>query len=407
MAVGRAAFLKTSKFSAALTPRAQVNPSPAREFRVTHAKQGDATSPDGGVTHRETSVSHAPAQTGPWEVARGGLRSKWPSFSAAAGVASPSGIPESAAQRRALDRLLNLGVLGAAGALGTAAILASHVDLWAFYTQSVATHPIEAKGCISGVVYSLGDLVAQIYEGRDVGEWDRMRLARSGICGLLAHGPLSHFYYVGLDHLLAEQAWVSAPPASVPAMHEVYVVPLIAMLPHPRCTQIPIDSWLMPVVKIGIDQTAWSMFWNSFYYVLLGILKFESPSIIGATVRNSWWDLLKAGWRLWPLVHIFTYGVIPVEHRLLFVDSVELAWVSILSVYAQQQRTNRMHGLAPAMVACALPGGDGEGGDPAEEILRGMQVEREIIFEDAFGRVVASPADVYSMAALEGRSMDG
>lgn len=48
-------------------------------------------------------------------------------------------------------------------------------------------------------------------------------------------------------------------------------------------------------------------------------------------------------------------------------------WVTILSLYGQQQRrAMEAHGLGP--VACALPGGDGEGGDPAEEILRGMQV---------------------------------
>lgn len=154
------------------------------------------------------------------------------------------------------------------------------------------------------------------------------------------------------------------------------------------------------------------------------------------TVRNTWWDLLKAGWRLWPFVHIVTYGLLPVQHRLLFVDSVELVrgwqgaalhrlgvpfaplclpwwlviglhgcaqcgwppcplpppapppntlsaialsvrlqvWVTILSLYGQQQRRALAAHGAVGPVACALPGGDGEGGDPVEEILRGIQV---------------------------------
>lgn len=62
--------------------------------------------------------------------------------------------------------------------------------------------------------------------------------------------------------------------------------------------------WLTPVLKMGIDQTAWSLFWNTTYYVLLGAMKLESPATIAQTVRNTWWDLLKAGWRLWPFVHI-------------------------------------------------------------------------------------------------------
>jgi hypothetical protein len=31
-----------------------------------------------------------------------------------------------------------------------------------------------------------------------------MRIVRSGLCGLLAHGPLSHLYYVALDHAFAQ-----------------------------------------------------------------------------------------------------------------------------------------------------------------------------------------------------------
>lgn len=65
------------------------------------------------------------------------------------------------------------------------------------------------QGAISGVVYSLGDVIAQTYEGRAPEDWDRARIVRSGLCGLLAHGPLSHLYYLGLDHAFAHQALVS------------------------------------------------------------------------------------------------------------------------------------------------------------------------------------------------------
>lgn len=53
------------------------------------------------------------------------------------------------------------------------------------------------------MVYSLGDIMAQSYEGRGVAEWDRARIIRSGLCGFIAHGPLSHFYYLALDSWFA------------------------------------------------------------------------------------------------------------------------------------------------------------------------------------------------------------
>lgn len=41
----------------------------------------------------------------------------------------------------------------------------------------------------------------------------------------------------------------------------------------------------------------------------------------------------QAGWKLWPFAHVITYGVIPVEQRLLWVDCIELIWVTILSTW--------------------------------------------------------------------------
>ena len=197
--------------------------------------------------------------------------------------------------QRELNRILNVTAMGTLGVLAGASVIHAGGDVWTAYRDAVAANPIETKACISGVIYSLGDLVAQSYEGRDIADWDRSRVIRSGICGLIAHGPLSHLYYLALDHAFAQQSFITV-------------------------------SWMIPFAKIAIDQTVWSLCWNSIYYTLLGILKFESPSVIVASVKNSWWDLLRAGWRLWPMVHVLTYGVIPVQHRLLFVDLVEILW---------------------------------------------------------------------------------
>ena len=126
--------------------------------------------------------------------------------------------------------------------------------------------------------------------------------------------------------------------------------------PSVTCLQLPNSEWVTPLLKMGVDQTAWSLFWNSTYYVLLGALKLESPATIAATVRNTWWDLLKAGWRLWPFVHIVTYGLLPVQHRLLFVDAVELVrssggkglagWSSLLGLASEGRLEGGGAGLA-------------------------------------------------------------
>ena len=51
---------------------------------------------------------------------------------------------------------------------------------------------------------------------------------------------------------------------------------------------------------------------------------------------------LQAGWKLWPFAHLITYGLIPVEQRLLWVDSVEIVWVTILSMFANEKAQQRL-----------------------------------------------------------------
>ncbi|KAM1448825.1 hypothetical protein ACFXTO_007746 [Malus domestica] len=52
--------------------------------------------------------------------------------------------------------------------------------------------------------------------------------------------------------------------------------------------------------------------------------------------------MLTAGWKLWPFAHLVTYGEIPVEQRLLWVDCVELIWVTILSTYSNEKSEARI-----------------------------------------------------------------
>lgn len=51
-------------------------------------------------------------------------------------------------------------------------------------------------------------------------------------------------------------------------------------------------------------------------------------------MKKSTIPLFISGLRLWPLAHCVTYGLIPVENRLAWVDLVEILWVTILASQA-------------------------------------------------------------------------
>ncbi|KAJ4977502.1 hypothetical protein NE237_002608 [Protea cynaroides] len=221
-----------------------------------------------------------------------------------------------------IDRAINTTIVLAAGTFALTKLLTIDRDYWhgwtiyeilryapqhnwSAYEEALKENPVLAKMVISGVVYSLGDWIAQCYEGKPIFEFDRARMFRSGLVGFSFHGSLSHYYYQFCEALFPFQDW-----------------------------------WVVPV-KVAFDQTAWAAIWNSIYYVVLGFLRFESPVSIFTELKTTFWPLLTAGWKLWPFAHLITYGVIPVEQRLLWVDCVELIWVTILSTYSNEKSEAR------------------------------------------------------------------
>jgi protein Mpv17 len=176
------------------------------------------------------------------------------------------------------------------------------VDLWNFYSKVLEESPILTKACTSATVYTIGDIISQRAEGKTVEELDQSRVLRSLTAGLVGHGPLSHFWYMICDGFFGD------------VLHWT--------------------AWWAVFPKVVVDQLVWGTIWNSTYLMMLGLMKREKVDKILDDTRNSVVPLLLAGLKLWPAVHIVTYGLIPVENRLLWVDFVEIFWVIILASQA-------------------------------------------------------------------------
>ena len=59
-------------------------------------------------------------------------------------------------------------------------------------------------------------------------------------------------------------------------------------------------------------------------------------------VKRTTVPLIVSGLKLWPAAHMVTYGLIPVEHRLLWVDLVEILWVTILATQASGNKVETL-----------------------------------------------------------------
>ncbi|KAJ0965947.1 hypothetical protein J5N97_027085 [Dioscorea zingiberensis] len=277
-----------------------------------------------GVTEREDGSNSAASQVGGFAFESGGA-SDVVGAAGSSGTAFSSSTPSMPGGGdfdKQVDRAINAMIVLAAGTFAITKLLTIDHDYWhgwtlyeilryapqhnwTAYEEALKANPILAKMMISGVVYSLGDWIAQCYEGKPLFEFDRARMFRSGLVGFTLHGSLSHYYYYFFDALFPFQDW-----------------------------------WVVPA-KVVFDQTVWAALWNSIYYVALGLLRLEPPANIYTELKSTFWPMLTAGWKLWPFAHLVTYGVIPVEQRLLWVDCVELVWVTILSTYSNEKSEAR------------------------------------------------------------------
>ncbi|KAL3792812.1 hypothetical protein HJC23_002619 [Cyclotella cryptica] len=176
------------------------------------------------------------------------------------------------------------------------------LDNWRSYTNVLNMAPLQTKAVTSATVYTIGDIIAQNKEGRDMGELDRGRILRSLLAGLIGHGPMSHvWYHVSEDFFDGVLGGV---------------------------------HWWDFIPKVIVDQTVFGPIWNNSYIILLGIMQLQRPSQIWSDMKRTTIPLIVSGLKLWPFVHCITYGVIPLENRLLWVDAVEIVWVTILASQA-------------------------------------------------------------------------
>lgn len=185
-------------------------------------------------------------------------------------------------------------------------------DNWSQYLHVLRSNPIATKAVTSATVYAIGDTIAQRTEGESMGSLDRPRIIRSALAGLIGHGPMSHFWYQisenFFDNVLQFTAWWSFIP------------------------------------KVAVDQTVWGPIWNNSYIILIGLMKLQSPGTIWGDMKRTTIPLILSGLKLWPLAHCVTYGLIPVENRLLWVDMVEIVWVTILATQAAGAEKAGAHG---------------------------------------------------------------
>lgn len=178
------------------------------------------------------------------------------------------------------------------------------LDNWASYEMSLEQKPIYTKTLINVVIYLLGDWLSQtIFQGKNILHFDAVRTLKNGFIGL-CFGPLVHEYYQFSDHIL---------PVDGP------------------------NSMIHRVEKIFMDQTIYLSVKASIYVAAVSLLGGESWQQAQQNVKDRIRNICFTAWKFWPLVHCLTYTIIPAQHRILWVNCVDLVWNAILASISRAQ----------------------------------------------------------------------
>ena len=185
--------------------------------------------------------------------------------------------------------------------------------------------PYVQKGVVSGLIYMLGEAIScgLFSRGGTVGIYPdallRTSVLHSTLIGMFANGPMLHLFFEMIDRF------------------------------------IKFDSAVANVmVKVLVDQVVWGLLWN-FSYILLMNLATDSPGFgyVGEglgmdfviDLYKGWgsafckaidWKLhaklLVEGLKMLPM-DIICYWLVPLRMRAIWVVSVDVFWVTILSQY--------------------------------------------------------------------------
>ena len=185
--------------------------------------------------------------------------------------------------------------------------------------------PYVQKGITSGIVYMLGEAISCGLFSRDgqMGIYPdafiRYSVLHSMMIGMLANGPMLHLFFEMVDRYVKFKSQV-----------------------------------LNVLMKVLVDQVVWGCLWN-FSYILLMNIATDSPGFgyIGEGlgmdfvidlykgVNSAFWKAID--WRLHVLLlteglkmlpcDVICYWLVPLRLRTLWVVSVDVFWVTILSQY--------------------------------------------------------------------------
>jgi len=170
-----------------------------------------------------------------------------------------------------------------------------------WYNRCLNKKPILTQSLTTGVMFAVGDVIAQQLVEKRGKEHDYKRTGRMSLFGTLVAGPSTSLWYRFLDK---------------------YVV-----LPN-KTHQL--------FARVLLDQGVYAPLAQVVYLGGTGVFEGSSPQEIKEKVKVGFGPALIGNYKIWPAFQLINFNFVPPNYRSLGTNIVALGWNTYLSVLNQK-----------------------------------------------------------------------
>ena len=79
-------------------------------------------------------------------------------------------------------------------------------------------------------------------------------------------------------------------------------------------------------IKFVLDQTIGSVLNNAAYVAGMSTIKGKDSAYIRHALKHDLFHIIKSSWKVWPMVSLINFTVMPYDKRMLFGSFIGLLW---------------------------------------------------------------------------------
>ena len=196
-----------------------------------------------------------------------------------------------------------------------------------FYKSSLEKHPRKTNAIMTGTIFGVGDILAQLLFSRDDSDtpiqpqssdpfstttttldttdesaslgYNMARTLRAVVYGSLIFAPIGDKW---MKFLESKIRFVNSKPQSSNNL-----------------------------LRVAVDQLCFAPLSLPFYFGCMTLLELQPPEVAGLKIREQWWSTLLTNWSVWPAIQMVNFSFVPVQHRLLVINVAAMFWNAFLS----------------------------------------------------------------------------